>query len=74
MGCPHCSESLELEVKKDPWRMYQMKEGKLDSQLFHPDQIPDGWHDSPGSAKAATEKKKPGPKPKVKDDNSSGIN
>ena len=55
--------------------MYQLKDGKVINQLLHPDHIPDGWHDSPKAANAATEivpKKKPGRPKKVTNDDSTG--
>ena len=52
MKCEHCGNVIN-EIKKDPWCMYQVKDGAVVSKMFHPDQIPKGWHDSPRAAKAA---------------------
>ena len=52
MKCKHCGNSLEAKPAKDPWHMYQSKCGTVISKLFDPDNIPDGWYDSPGAAKA----------------------
>jgi hypothetical protein len=62
MICDKCGQEV-AEDQKDPWCMYQMKDGKVISQLFHPDQIPEGWHDSPKAAQAAVTKRGPGRPP-----------
>lgn len=61
MICEHCGKPAQAAKKqsKDPWCMYQVKDGAVINQLFHPDRIPDGWYDSPKAAKAALEKPKP---------------
>ena len=80
MHCEKCGQSMLVESQKDPWCMYQIKDGKVINKLFHPDAIPDGWFDSPKAAKAATTepqvevKRGPGRPKKVIDDNSSGFN
>ena len=78
MFCDKCGQPTEGKIK-DPWCMYKFENGQVINQLFHPDQIPDGWHDSPGAATVAVKeedvqsepdlsKKKP---PKA---NSKGLN
>lgn len=79
------ADTLELIAQKmtaplkDPWCMYQYKDGKVVSDLFNPDHIPEGWYDSPRSAKAGAlldvvEPKKRGRPKKVDDGNGSGLN
>ena len=52
MNCEHCGQNIPVESQRlDPWCMYQIKDGKVISQLFDPLAIPDGWYDSPKAAK-----------------------
>lgn len=73
MICKKCGHDNNTPVKShsyDPWCMYQVKDGEVINAMFLPDQIPEGWYDSPGAAKAAVEtkpeKKKAGRPAKVK--------
>lgn len=75
MLCQKCGQPVVVKPKKDPWCMYQCKDGKVINKLFQPDAIPDGWFDSPKAAKkAAKTKKGSGQLKKVINDNSSGLN
>jgi hypothetical protein len=74
MICPHCGKEVEEVAKKDPWCMYQVKDGKVINQLFDPDQIPEGWYDSPKAAKLAAQKRKRRTKEEMKHDDSAGLN
>lgn len=57
MICKSCGSIIEDKVEKDPWCMYKLQNGKVINQLFRPDKIPRGWHDSPGAAMAKGKKK-----------------
>jgi len=51
MFCKECGQKISSEAK-DPWCMYKVEGGQVINQLFNPDQIPEGWYDSPKAAKA----------------------
>ena len=76
MICDKCGSQV-AEDKKDPWCMYKFQDGKVISQLFHPDHIPVDWFDSPKAAKNGSKKESP-VKPNVlagkKHDNRTRIN
>ena len=68
MICEKCGHKLTQKAEKDPWCMYQVKDGQVINQMFDPDDVPKGWYDSPKAAKAA----KP-TKPKLQKANSLGL-
>ena len=76
MLCKACGQEI-IKEQKDRWCMYQVQDGKVVDQLFHPDVIPDGWYESPALAKASVtdvpEPKRRGRPPKVTHDNSAGF-
>ena len=87
MKCEHCGHEATETPKQDPWCMYQVNgAGVVIDQDFDPDNIPDGWYDSPGAAKlaiaeTAKEPSKVDMRSKegralkaAQDDNSTGIN
>lgn len=51
MICDKCGS--QVAEQKDPQCMYRVEGGKTISKLWHPDVIPEGWHDSPKGAQAA---------------------
>ena len=61
MICSKCGhDNAQKPHSLDPWCMYQVKDGKIINDLFLPHMIPEGWYDSPKTAKAAIEPKKDG--------------
>ena len=75
MFCKECGQVIG-EAAKDPWCMYRFENGQVINKMFHPDQIPEGWYDSPKAATAAVKEAetlgKPDKKPKKA--NSAGLN
>jgi len=65
MKCESCGNEIKENAHKDPWCMYQLVEGKIINKLFHPDEIPNGWYDSPKAARSAVKKTKKKPIPKA---------
>jgi hypothetical protein len=65
MICEKCGHNDQIP-EKDEWCMYQVKDGLVINQMFHPDRIPKGWFDSPKAAKSAK-------KPRAKKATNAGL-
>lgn len=51
MLCEKCGHKMQHKVARDPWCMYQLVDDRVISALFDPDEIPEGWYDSPKAAR-----------------------
>ncbi len=60
----------------DPYWMYRVKKGEVESKLFTSKKEPKGWYDSPKAAKAGIKAKADELEKKLgkHDDDSSGLN
>lgn len=51
MKCTHCGSEIAQRPSRDPWCMYKLENDVVINMLFDPNNIPDGWYDSPRAAR-----------------------